>query len=203
MYIMLRNKIVVTLIGLIICNVSHAFQLQDYKRDIWEQRLPQLRDSLGKRVSFNKKKNLELAVLIALSHYPELQQKKIKVIFNNRKGAPVEANFSPFNFIKSRTGKIYKIIIRENSFIERVPLNHQIAVIGHEMAHFVQYDNSGYLPTLFGLLKYVLSDQYRLRFEKQADKITVEHGLGLQMLKFAFYSSDKEIKAYMENLKND
>lgn len=200
---MLRNKTLVLFLCLTICHFSHAWQLQDYKRDIWEQRLPQLRDSLGERVTFNKKKNLELAVLIALSHYPELQQKKIKVILNNRKGTPVEANFSPFNFIKSRTGKIYKILIRENSFVENVPLNHQIAIFGHEMAHFVQYERSGYLPTLWNLLKYVFSDQYRLRFEKQADRITVEHGLGLQMMKFAFYSSDKEIQAYMENLKND
>lgn len=169
-----------------------------YDAKTYEPMLDSLRELYGKKVSFKNKKGMELATLLALSHYPELQQRKVKVILKNVKGEPVEASFSPFNFIKFRKGKIYKIIIQENSFMERLPLNQQVAALGHEMAHFIQYERRGYLGTLFTLLGYVTSDKKRYRFEKEADRIAIDHGLGRQMLEFAFYTSDQEIKAYMD-----
>ncbi len=170
-----------------------------YDTETYEPMLDSLRELYGKKVSYKNKKGMELATLLAISHYPELQQRKVKVILKNVKGEPVEASFSPFNFIKFRKGKIYKIIIQENSFMERLPLNQQVAALGHEMAHFIQYERRGYLGTLFTLLGYVTSDKKRLRFEKAADKIAIDHGLGRQMLEFAFYTSDQEIKAYMDS----
>ncbi|GAB5525927.1 MAG: hypothetical protein Roseis2KO_37990 [Roseivirga sp.] len=169
-----------------------------YDAKTYEPMLDSLRELYGKKVSFKNKKGMELATLLAISHYPELQQRKVKVILKNVKGEPVEASFSPFNFIKFRKGKIYKIIIQENSFMERLPLNQQVAALGHEMAHFIQYERRGYLGTLFTLLGYVTSDKKRYRFEKEADRIAIDHGLGRQMLEFAFYTSDQEIKAYMD-----
>lgn len=169
-----------------------------YDQETYEPMLDSLRELYGKKVSYKNKKGLELATLLAISHYPELQQRKVKVIIKNVKGAPVEASFSPFNFIKFRKGKIYKIIIHENSFMERIPLNQQVAALGHEMAHFIQYERRGFLGTLFTLLGYVTSDKKRYRFEKTADKIAMDHGLGRQMLDFAFYTNDQEIKAYMD-----
>ncbi len=169
-----------------------------YDAKTYEPMLDSLRELYGKKVTFKNKKGMELATLLAISHYPELQQRKVKVILKNVKGEPVEASFSPFNFIKFRKGKIYKIIIQENSFMERLPLNQQVAALGHEMAHFIQYERRGYLGTLFTLLGYVTSDKKRYRFEKEADRIAMDHGLGRQMLEFAFYTSDQEIKAYMD-----
>lgn len=160
--------------------------------------LDSLRALYGKRVSYKNKKDIELATLLALSHYPELQQRKVKVIIRKVKGAPVEASFSPFNFLKFRKGKIYKIIIHENSFMERLPLNQQVAALGHEMGHFIQYERRGYLGTLFTLLGYVISEKKQYAFEKGADKIAMDHGLGRQMLDFSFYTSDEEIRAYMD-----
>jgi hypothetical protein len=119
------------------------------------------------------------------------------------KGAPVEASFGIFNFMKRRRNKVYKILIQENSFMERLSLNKQVAAIGHEMAHFIQYEKRKYFGTLFTLLQYVISDKYRIRFEKQADQLAVEHFLGPYMLDFAFYSSDEEIREFMKAIDNE
>ena len=169
-----------------------------YDRASFEPMLDSLRNRYGNKVSYNKKKNLELATLLALSHYPELQQRQLKIIIKKVKGAPVEASFSPFNFIKPRKSKIYKIIIHEGSFMERLPLNQQVAALGHEMAHFVQYERRRFSGTLFTLLRYVISNKFRYRFEKEADKIAIDHGLGPHMLTFSFYTNAREIRAYMD-----
>jgi len=174
-----------------------------YLEKDWAPKIDSLRNALGKNVSFTNKKGMELATLLALSHYPELQDRKVKVIIKNMKGAPVEASFGVFNFVKGRRKKVYKILIQENSFMERLSLNKQVAALGHEMAHFIQYEQRKYFGTLFTLLQYVVSDKYRLRFEKQADEMAVKHNLGPQMIDFAFYSSDEQIREYMNVLDND
>lgn len=146
---------------------------------------------------------MELATLLAIAHYPELQERQVKIIIRDVKGAPVEASFGVFNFIKPRRKKVYKIIIQENSFMERLSLNQQVAALGHEMAHFVQYERKKYFGTLFSLFQYVISDKYRIKFEKRADEIAVNHYLGPHMLDFSFYSSDKEIRWYMNRISNE
>ncbi|MFY0594198.1 hypothetical protein [Roseivirga sp.] len=174
-----------------------------YLEEDWLPKIDSLREVYGKKVSYKNKKGMELATLLAISHYPELQDRKLKIIIKNMKGAPVEASFGVFNFIKPRRSKVYKILIQENSFMERLTLNQQVAALGHEMAHFIQYEQRKYFGTLFTLLQYVMSDKYRLRFEKKADELAVQHRLGPQMLDFAFYSSDEQIRAYMNKLDND
>jgi len=164
----------------------------------YSQKIDSLRNLYGQKISYQNAEQMELATLLAVSHYPLLQNRKIKVIIRKVKGAPVEASFSPFNFIKPRKSKIYKIIIHENSFMERLGLNKQIAALGHEMAHFIQYEERGYFGTLFGLLRYVSSDKYRITFEKKADKVAIDHGLGPLMFDFSFYTSKEEIKIYMD-----
>lgn len=161
-------------------------------------RIDSLRNLYGKKISYQNAEQMELATLLAISHYPLLQNRKVKVIIKKVKGAPVEASFSPLNFIKPRKRKVYKIIINENSFMERLSLNRQIAALGHEMAHFIQYEERGYFGTLFGLLRYVSSDKYRIAFEKKADKVAMDHGLGPLMFDFSFYTSKEEIKIYMD-----
>jgi len=184
------------------CLAQQSFP-EYYELDTWQPKLDSLREALGANISYKNKKGMELATLLAISHYPELQNRKLKVIVREVKGAPVEASFGVFNFIKPGKSKIYKIIIQENSFMERLSLNKQVAALGHEMGHFIQYQEKGYFNTLFGLLNYVISDKYRIRFEKGADRIEAEHGLGPNMLDFSFYSSEEEIKSYMNQQHND
>jgi hypothetical protein len=169
-----------------------------YDAATWKPKLDSLREAIGQKVTYKNKKGIELATLIALSYYPLLQDKKIRIVIKDQKGAPVEASFSMWNFFKSKKGKIYIIIIEEGSFLEQLPLNKQVSALSHEMAHFVQYYNKGYLGTLTTLVGWTFSKKARRRFEKGADLIAIDHNLGPQLLDFAFYTSDAEIKAYMK-----
>ncbi|MFT4851498.1 MAG: hypothetical protein ACI83B_004064, partial [Sediminicola sp.] len=100
---------------------------KSYNEADYIPKLDFLRRLYGQKISYQNADQMELATLLAVSHYPLLQNRKVKVIIKKVKGAPVEASFSPFNFIKPRKSKVYKIIINENSFMERLSLNKQIA----------------------------------------------------------------------------
>ena len=171
-----------------------------YSEEEYAPLLDSLRQAYGQKISYKNSEQMELATLLAISHYPFLQNRKVKVIIKKVRGAPVEASFSPLNVVTPARAKVYKIIIKENSFMERLSLNKQVAALGHEMAHFIQYEERGYFGTLFGLLRYVSSDKYRIKFEKTADKIAMDHGLGPQMLEFAFYTSKEDIQSYMNQM---
>jgi len=82
--------------------------------------------------------------------------------------------------------------------MERLSLNKQVAALGHEMAHFIQYDQRGFGRTLITLVGYVSSNKKRLKFEKEADIISIDHGLDPHMIDFAFYTSEADIKSYMD-----
>ncbi len=169
-----------------------------YDEATWAPKLDSLREALGSKLTVKNGEKFELAALLALSHYPMLQARKVQIIVKKLPGAPVEASFSVWNFIKPRKSKIYKIKIEEGSFMERLTLNQQVSALSHEMAHFIQYDQRGYFGTLTTLAGWSLSKKARRKFEKGADKIAIDHQLGPQLLDFAFYTSDEEIRSYMK-----
>jgi len=173
-----------------------------YDAAVWQPKLDSLREAIGQKVTYRNKKGIELATLLALSHYPLLQDKKIRIVIKDQKGAPVEASFSVWNFLKSKKGKIYIIIIEEDSFMEQLPLNKQVSALAHEMGHLIQYDGKGYLGTLTTLVGWTFSKKARIRFEKGADLIAIDHHLGPQLLDFSFYTTDAEIRAYMKALEH-
>ncbi len=169
-----------------------------YDEATWAPKLDSLREALGAKLTLKNGEKFELAALLALSHYPMLQARKVQIIVKKLPGAPVEASFSVWNFIKPRKSKIYKIKIEEGSFMERLTLNQRVSALSHEMAHFIQYDQRGYFGTLTTLAGWSLSKKVRRKFEKGADIIAIDHHLGPQLLDFAFYTSDEEIRSYMK-----
>lgn len=169
-----------------------------YDEATWAPKLDSLREAIGGKVTYKNGDRYELATLLALSHYPLLQNRKLQIIVKKMPGAPVEASFSMWNFVKSRKGKIYKIKIENGSFMERLTLNQQVSALAHEMAHFIQYDDLGYFKTLTTLVGWSLSKKVRSKFEKGADRIAINHHLGPQLLDFAFYTSDEEIRLLMK-----
>ena len=83
--------------------------------------------------------------------------------------------------------------------MERLSLNQQVSALSHEMAHFLQYDQRGYFRTLTTLSRAGRFPKKPVsKFEKGADKIAIDHYLGPQLLDFAFYTSDEEIRRYMK-----
>ena len=62
------------------------------------QKLDSLRETIGAKVTYKNKKQIELPTLLALSHYPLLQDKKIRIVIKDQNGAPVEASFFNVEF---------------------------------------------------------------------------------------------------------
>lgn len=135
----------------------------------------------------------ELPALLALSHYPELNELTIEFIT-----APLYCTMQAQP--KSKTlfdaqNRTYIILInncRENTgFIpSELSFNQLVGVFAHELAHISYYSKR----TAFGLLAdglgYYFKD-YRKSFEAATDMLTLEHRFGWQLLDFTDFIMNK------------
>lgn len=134
----------------------------------------------------------EKQILIALSYYPELKNTSILFQVRTRHSiALTRATWGGvFESIKKRH---YLITISDSTepilmpvLFKNLSFNSQVGVIGHELAHVVQYS----AKTTPQMIKYILSNissKYIDRFEYNADAICIEHGLGYQLLEWSTY----------------
>lgn len=130
----------------------------------------------------------ELQALLALSHFPELQDVKIRFILADV-GIPLSSRpywRSMFSSSKKRT---YHVIIdkdREGEnesgrgalLLKNQPFNAQIGIIGHELSHTAYYLDRSF----FGITKDALCQlsRCRINFERNTDLRLIDHGLGWQ-----------------------
>ena len=75
---------------------------------------------------------------------------------------------------------------------DSVSFNAQIGVIGHELAHLVDYENTSSLKMLYVGLSY-LNKKFRAQFERATDLRTINHGLLWQCYDFALYVHNNSI----------
>ncbi len=141
----------------------------------------------------------KLQMLAALSYYPELRNTPIKVKYSNLETTATcrPAIPSIFTIRKSKSHARRKYIIRINKkenfsgvLMKDVPLNAQIGVLAHEIAHIVDYERRSHVGLLKRALDY-LEENRKKRFEYQIDKLTIEHGLGWQLYDWADYAMHK------------
>jgi hypothetical protein len=159
-------------------------------------------DSLSKeyfaelKKEFGNKKHypnqFEKPILIALSYYPEL--KNFPILFRTRKRHSIAVTRSTWTgVLESVRSRHYVITISDSTepmlmplLFARLSFNAQVALIGHELGHVVQYA----AKTTGQLVKYVagnVSAKYIDRFEYQADSICIAHGLGYQLLEWSSF----------------
>jgi hypothetical protein len=127
--------------------------------------------------------------LIALSYYPELKDVHIEFKYS-REATTMAARPDLFSLI---TGRKYLVLINnrknfEGILLEEVPLNAQIGIIGHELAHIVDYQNHN-LWGIAGIYFRYLDKSRRALFEKEIDKATIARGLGWQLYDWTTYST--------------
>jgi hypothetical protein len=104
----------------------------------------------------------------------------------------------------------------EAILLKNLPFNAQVAIIGHELAHAVDYETmNSHQLSIVGLLYF--SGSFRASMEKGTDRRTIEHGLGWQLLEYAehvrkvsrsddrqtdfmdkFYMNPQEIRSHMD-----
>lgn len=130
-----------------------------------------------------------LQSLIALSYYPELRPAQIEFvqqpIFTTMACRP-RLDF----FLKRRSKRVYRILINNDTanskavLLGDVTFNAQVGVIGHELAHVVDYSQKNVFGVIFTGIGYLFKP-YRRRLEHRIDRIGIEHGLGWQIYDYA------------------
>ncbi len=152
-------------------------------------------------ISKNFPDSLVLPIQVALSHYPELNNAKIRFVFR-KQSSPLSAAVSWTSFFKRASKRIYFVSISSNVHKDIMPIqfnnlsfNSQIGVIGHELGHIkFFYAHS----TWFLLKRYIrnLSRRSVDQYEFNTDLICIEHNLAFQL-----YQWSKEVRSKL-NLKH-
>jgi len=152
-------------------------------------------------------KGFEWQCLLALSHYPELKETPIDFLLEPA-FLPLASRPDPKSILFPWIHRRYRVIISNSStdffepiLLRNTPFNEQIGIIGHELAHTTYYLDKSALQITYIALCYQFDNQFRIDFERKADKIAIAHGFGYQMYDFAFFvrkafgDTRKEIEA--------
>lgn len=150
-------------------------------------------DSL--RATFGKDKQIpaivELQALRALSHYPELKDVKMEFVFCEQKTAH-SSQPKLSTMLRRATRRTYQIrisLLVPDFYIPgsqlKLPYNAQIGVLGHELAHAVQYLRRGFGGLLADGIRYGSSAKYVVQTEHLTDQVAIDHHLGWQLLAWA------------------
>jgi hypothetical protein len=152
-------------------------------------------DTIREAVGNNKEipQKYEAAILVALSHYPELKDTRIKFQIANHASVPYGTKPSMRTIFSSPEKRLYLITILEEAkdpmrqaLLKNLPFDARVGVIGHELGHVVQYSKMGRLELINSLLSY-MKPSFQRRIERAADLAAIVHGLGKQLLEHAVY----------------
>jgi hypothetical protein len=131
----------------------------------------------------------EEEILLALAHFPELRDARIRFETVEKDEHPFSATASR-NSMLGRSGKRNYIVhiarhstlAPEEALMHHLPFEARVAAIAHELARIVQVEKKG------GLKAIRLPAQGKSRkAERQADISVIEHGLGFELYTHASY----------------
>lgn len=150
-------------------------------------------EKLKRRFGFKKKVPKEVLsnFYTAIGYYPELKNVNIKVrygIIKTTMQCRPRWDFL-FHKKKNRSYVVYigKKIKNDNGILYKdLPLNAQIGVMGHELAHIVDYQSMNNLQIIQFGLDY-LKTKKKKEIENRTDLIAIHHGLGYQIGDFSKY----------------
>jgi len=148
-------------------------------------------------------KEYEAVSLVALSYYPELKDVAIRFRMKNIKTTLMTKPRADFIF-KKKKRRIYNISVDNNVrnnkgiLLKDVPLNAQIGIIGHELAHIIDYESKSATELIITGIRY-LGPRYRRRLEGLTDEEAISRGLGWQLMDWTkyVYNSSNASKKYL------
>lgn len=138
-------------------------------------------------------KDFEMQSLVALSYYPELWNETI--FFRYAEINSTARTTMTLGSIFKKIDKKYIVYINEDStktglLLNDAPYNAQVAVIGHELAHVIDFRSRGFFDLALWGLKYLFV-KTSTRIERKTDRITMRHGLGWPLYYWADYVLNK------------
>ena len=173
--------------------------------DKYRAQLEDLRPEFGTNKTYPE--DVEIAVLVALSYFPELKNTPIEFVYEKQCEFLIT---KPKNRIFiGRRKRRYRILMTTNKdpakgmVIERVAFNALVGVIGHELAHVLDYSQKSVFSTAMTSFRYSTSKQYRRNLERATDIATVDHGLGYQLFRIRIYFPEKETKEHDSYLERE
>lgn len=140
-----------------------------------------------------KNDTIRTAFYKALSYYPELWDKKIRLKYG-RTNTSMNAKPRILSLLfRKKDNRSYKITIgnREGHkpamLVSTASFNALVGVLGHEIAHILDYtDMSGWKVVDVGV-KYVFSKKYRRQMEYYTDSLAMSKGLQWQVYDYSYH----------------
>jgi hypothetical protein len=150
---------------------------------------------------------LKLAFFVALRHYPELKNVDLKIRLK-KINVTMQAQPEWTFLFKSKVKRDYQILVnRDNTingmFYKDLSFNSLVGWIGHELAHILDYSKKDNGQMISFIANYITSQERMRKTETKADKETIRHGLGIQLLDgVTFFHNSKRIsREYRERKK--
>jgi hypothetical protein len=167
------------------------YDLVYYTREMFEGKI----DELRKKHGWGKliEDEYELPVLVALSHYPELDKLPIEFISVPLTSTMMAQPRSKTMFDgRNRTYIVFLNSCKEcTGFLpSELSFNQLVGVLGHELGHISYYSGRTGVQLLIDGFGYYFK-QYRRDFEAGTDMMTLDHGLGWQLLDFTDFIMNK------------
>ncbi|MEI6118376.1 MAG: hypothetical protein WCP92_03930 [bacterium] len=136
-------------------------------------------------ISDNKKtlSTYHEVITTALQHFPELKDINIQFIQKKWFHFTLASLINRTTLFGSRSKRKYTIIINtqvpaefEHVLFDKLSKNIQIGMLGHELAHVVDYQQRNFLQIIKILLFYFIPSR-KQKFERSIDIIAIKHGM--------------------------
>jgi hypothetical protein len=148
-------------------------------------------------------KGYERQALLALVHYPELKEVFIEFKMVEAESPFVSRPTVLSTLFRSASKRHYLVLISTKSngwlgdiLIDDLPFEAQIGVLGHELAHTVNFVDRSFFKMLRVPIGN-LSTAYLNKFEYATDQRAIDHGLGCNLLQWSTFVSSKIPKDYL------
>jgi hypothetical protein len=156
----------------------------------YHQQIDSLRNCFGQHKSFFP--DIELAALIALSYYPELAETPIRFVHANTK-TTMETRPNVGTLLGTKDTRQYTIFVDRKRkgphgiLVNSLPFNALVGLIGHELAHVLDYEQMNLRKMMQFGLRY-LRPINKAHIEKRTDSLTIHKGLGWQLYDWANFA---------------
>lgn len=133
----------------------------------------------------------ESPILYALSYYPDLRE--VKIIFKE-KNIATTLNCKPkiTSLFLRKEKRVYIICINKKDnfsgiLFREIPVEGQIGIIGHELAHIRDYHSRGIIGIIRRGIAY-MHENSKAKFERTIDMMTIQAGLGEYLHRWAYFA---------------
>jgi len=155
-------------------------------------------DSLRNELLANKiiEEGYEVPILAALLYYPDLKSTHIR-FKSSRITTSMAALPRAGNIFRKPENRKYSILINSRinktraPLISSVPFAARVGVIGHELAHIVDYKTKSNKRLIYEGLAYYFNTGFKRKLEHHVDKIAINRGLGEGILAFRIYIDEE------------